>query len=65
MTNNKVEKLSILETLLVIENILYMATSDDYGRYVKAGLELDPNAADMLGRKGTCYLNKLFLLCNI
>ena len=42
----------ILRVFVVIENILSDASSDDYERYSKTGLKLEPNNPYFLRRKG-------------
>ena len=49
-TDDKDEKFYVIENLLLVENFLTRAISDDYGRYTQIALHIDPNHPVFLSR---------------
>ena len=52
MNSLKKEKLKILSMLTLLEGMLHDCASDDFGRYAKMGLRLEPDGPDQLHRYG-------------
>ena len=62
-TDEKDEKFYVLENLLLVENFLTRAISDDYGRYTQIALHIDPKHAVFLQRdQASSFLHFKFLL---
>ena len=62
-TDDKKDKFLVLEALLMAENFLTRAISDDYGRYTKIALHIDPKHPVFLSRnQATSFLHFKFWL---
>ena len=52
--------MNILKTLLGIETMIDTSSSDDYGRYTKMAIRLEPDCAQMVLGNGVRNMNMNF-----